>query len=204
MASSLGFCLGAVVAGGHVALDDVDAEVGEQVVDAVDLVEGELDVLQGVGDVVAGQVALLATLFHEQANLFDGELGGFRRFAAVFCEIGQVCRPLAFVGLLVHRDRADRLAHRAAHCLQPYQLRALLPTFVGLRRDLEPCDEAAHVGLLQPQEELVDDSRREPLPAGSDDDLCKSLAVVVLLRGFRRGLQGIPRAFTLQSRLHDA
>ena len=48
------------------ALEDVDAVVGEDVVDVVDLVERELDVLQRIGDVLARQVALLETLIDEQ------------------------------------------------------------------------------------------------------------------------------------------
>ena len=52
------------------ALDDVDAQVGEQVVDVVDLVGGQIDVLQGVGDVVGGEIALLATLLEQRADLF--------------------------------------------------------------------------------------------------------------------------------------
>ena len=49
-------------------LEDVDAEVGEQVVDAVYLIGRELDVLQNVGDVVARQVSLLTAFVDEQAD----------------------------------------------------------------------------------------------------------------------------------------
>ena len=66
-----GFRLGArlAVGGRAVTFDHVDAEVGERVVDLLDLFGRELHVAQRVGDVGALQVALLAPFFDKSAHL---------------------------------------------------------------------------------------------------------------------------------------
>ena len=57
-----------------VSLDDLDAEVMEEDEERVDLVRGEVDLLQHVVDVFGGQVAVLAALGEELVYLLDGEL----------------------------------------------------------------------------------------------------------------------------------
>ena len=56
------------------AVDDVDAQLAEKHEDVVDLLDGELDVLQQVMDVLGAQVALLAALADKLPHLGDVRL----------------------------------------------------------------------------------------------------------------------------------
>ena len=133
--SSLGMTSSSGLAPGRrrrhaLALEDVDAEVGEEVVDAVDLVGRELDVLQRVGDVVAREVALLAALVDEHADLLDAQLGRLGRLVAVFCERRSRRRPHPSSGSSstgMARSASRRLRRTR---LEPRQLLALLPSLV--------------------------------------------------------------------------
>ena len=127
----LGLGVGAHVPAGALALEDVDAEVGEEVVDAVDLVRRELDVLQRVGDVVAREVALLASLVDEQADLLDAQLAGVDRLVAFFGGVRHVSRPHRHLGVVVHGEGAERLSQAAAHALESRKLLTLPPTVVS-------------------------------------------------------------------------
>ncbi len=67
-----------------VALDDVDAQVVEEYEHVVDLLSGQLNVLQQVVDVPGVQVALLAALGHEVPHLCDVQLGRFTCLALFY------------------------------------------------------------------------------------------------------------------------
>ena len=69
----------ALVARGLVAFEDIDAEVVEEDQDVVDLLGVKVDVPQHVAHVFGVQVALLAALDDEVADLFDVQLGHFAR-----------------------------------------------------------------------------------------------------------------------------
>ncbi len=157
-----GLGLGAVAGQRLVAFDDVDAQVVEQQEDVVDLVGGEVDVLQRVGDVLAVQVALFAALGDELLDLVDGQLGAlhrlvlFRRFAQR-SPYDFFVRPVRSVFDGQAAQLLADLASRAFELDQP----AL--DFRVVTRDgrLEFYNQAADMHLLHPQEQLLQDDRRE-------------------------------------------
>ena len=110
-----------------------------------------------------GEVALLATLVDEQADLVDAQLGGLGRLVALVR--GGHVAVLTFLGVFVHGDGAESLAQlrRTASSLRSSS--PCLPVSSLFIVTLSLRDEPAHLRLLQPQEQLLHDGGREPLPA---------------------------------------
>jgi hypothetical protein len=108
---------------GALALDDVDAEVGEHAVDLLELFGRKVDVAQRGGDVSTVEVALLATFFKQPADLVGaehGEVGGgsgtvFSGFDhSATPALRGVLRPWAWPGLS-RRRRAEHVGPMQTH-----------------------------------------------------------------------------------------
>ena len=102
-------------AGGLVAFDDVDALVGEEQEDVVDLIGRQVDVLQHVSNVLAGQVALFAALGEQFAHLVDHRLGWLRRPIGR----GRINRGHCHVPHAGHRWLSARRDHATPQALGP-------------------------------------------------------------------------------------
>ena len=119
------------IGGDALALDDVDAEVGEDAVDLLELFRREVDVAQRGGDVRAVEVALLATFFEQHSHLVGaehGEVGG--RGGAVFSGFDHSETP-ALRGVLGPSAWPVLSLRRRAEHVRPLQMQSLVPVRAG-------------------------------------------------------------------------
>ena len=132
--SSLGAVSSSTTASGsaaaRLALDDVDAEIGEDAVDLLELFRREIDVAQRVVDVGAVEVALLTAFFEKHAHLVGAQQRRGRR-TVVRSSAGSITRRLLlFVTCFGHQRGQWRSRWRAEH-VHPVRADARVPRRAG-------------------------------------------------------------------------